>query len=166
MFKLLFNPALLMPLTLAACATVPPPDREVARMADTIRAEAGAFYTGLAAKPSPDCAYAAHADRYADLSAQAEQLTSHLAASQASAMLQRAGTALAAAIEAARASHEAASARSDDRFGLCLAPGAIALNADALARASAAIGSTQDRRRRTMMPFDIDASRRASLPPP
>ena len=143
--KLRFRLPFLIPLALSACATLPPPDREVARMANAISVEAGAHYAGLAVSQTPDCAYAASAAGYARLSAQAAQLTTHLAASRASAALNRAAAALAAAIEAARASHEAASARSDDMFGLCLAPDAIALNADALARASAALGSTQNR---------------------
>ena len=143
--KLRMRPAICMPLALAACASLPLPDREVARIADAIHAGAGDFYAGLAAKTSPDCAYAANAAGYAALGTQAAELHSHLAARRASAMLRRAGAALAAAIEGARASHEAASANIDDQFGLCLAPGALALNTDALARASAAIVSTQDR---------------------
>jgi hypothetical protein len=145
MTKLRFRLPLLMPLALAACATLPPPDREVARMADAIHADAGALYAGLATRQAPDCAYAGHAASYAGLTAQAARLTDHLAARRASAMLQRAASALARAIAAARASHELASARSDDPFGLCLAPAAIALNADALARASMAIANSQDR---------------------
>ena len=136
---------ILMPLVLAACVTASPPDFEVARIADAIHAEAASFYGGLAAKPAPDCAYAPNRAAYASLAAQAAQLTDHLAGGRASPMLKRAATALAAAMESARASHEAASAREGDAFGLCLAPAAISLNADALARASAAISNTQNR---------------------
>ena len=140
-----FRRIIVMPLALAACVTASPPDLEVARIADAIHAEAASFYGGLAARPAPDCAYAPNQAAYASLAAQAALLTDHLAGSRASPMLKRAGTALAAAIGAARASHEAASARSGDAFAMCLAPDAIALNADALARASAAITNTQNR---------------------
>lgn len=137
--------AYLAPLCLGACATIPAPDRELSRIAEAIGVESASHYAALSAKPTPECAYAANQAAYANLTAQAAQLTTHLSITKASPMLTRAGAALAKAVADARASHELASARSDDAFGLCMAPGAITLNADALTRASAAIASTQNR---------------------
>lgn len=131
-------------MALAGCAMLPKPgDAQIVSLSDTIRIEAGTFFAGLAAKSAPDCAYQANSGEYDHLAALAGQLTSHLTANHAGLALIKASDALQRTIEGVRASHQAASAKRDDANGVCMASGAIMLNADAVARAAAAIGSTQ-----------------------
>ena len=137
---------ILMPLALAACAMLPKPaDPQIVSLADAIHHQASIFYAGLAGKLAPECAFAANSAGYDRLVTRATELKNHISGNRASPALVRASEALERTIVDARASHEAASARSDDTFGLCLAPGALALNADAIARAGAALSSTQNR---------------------
>ena len=132
-------------LALAGCAIMPrPADPQITSLSDTIRIEAGTFFAGLAAKAAPDCAYQANSSAYDNLAALAGQLNSHLSGNQASNALIKASDALQRTIVDSRASHQAASAKTDDANGICMAPGAIALNAEAVARASAAIAATQN----------------------
>lgn len=132
----------LMPaLALTACQTLAPApaDPRIASLADAIHDRAEAFYTALAAEPAPACGFDSHGQDHADLIALAARLQGHVAASRSSKALRRAADALARTIDKARESHRLASAVTTDPAGPCLAPAALALNADAIARASKAI---------------------------
>ena len=136
--------AIFGPLALAGCAIMPrPADPQIVLLADAIHSEAGIFFAGLAARQAPDCAFQANAGAYDHLGMLAGQLKNHISGNHGSPALVQASEALARTIGDARASHEAASATAGDINGICMAPGAIALNADAIARASVAIGDTQ-----------------------
>jgi hypothetical protein len=143
LIKALFGPVSLS-LSLSCCALMPRlADSQVVSLAGTVSSEAGAFFTGLAAKQAPDCGYAENAAAYDHLAERAGALKLHLAASKASPVLVMASDALLRTLADARAVHAAASAKADDMHGACMAPGAIALNAAAIARASMAIAATQ-----------------------
>ena len=130
-------------ISLGGCITAPDSDPQTAALAGAIGSEASRYYAGLAAAASPKCQYEHNVNTYARLGDISSQLTAALARRQASAALIRAGSALSRTIDNARLSHQLASARTNDTYGACMAPGAIALNADAIARASRAIASTQ-----------------------
>ena len=131
-------------VSLSGCITAPPvSDPRAAALAGAIGSEAARYYAGLAAAAGPDCQYEHNMNTYARLGDISSQLTVRLADRHANAALIRAGNALSRTIDNARLSHQLASARTDDANGACMAPGAIALNADAITRASAAIASTQ-----------------------
>lgn len=131
-------------VSLTCCALLPRlADPQVITLAGTVNAEAGTFFAGLAAKQDPDCAFQANSEGYDHLAALAAALKLHIAASKAGPALVVASDALLRSLADARAAHAAASARTDDMHGACMAPGAIALNAAAIARASAAIAATQ-----------------------
>lgn len=133
-----------LPLVLLACvAQAPLADNHSAMLAQTLGTDAAAFFAGLAAKAAPECSYEQNKNSYNRLTTAANQLSDQVAASHAGLPRTRAAAALARAFEAARASHAAASARSDDIHGPCMAPGAIALNAEAIARAAAGMAGTQ-----------------------
>lgn len=135
---------LIAALTVAGCITAPIlSDDEAAMLAATARTESGRFYAALAAASEPECSYEHNMNEYASLHATARRLSARLAQIHASAALLRAAGALVRTIEDSRISHQLASARTDDVNGACMAPGAIALNADAIARASQAIADTQ-----------------------
>ena len=136
--------ALLASIALSGCALLPRiADPQVVSLATKINTEASVFFTGLAAKPSPDCAFRANADTYDQLAVLADALKQHLAATAASPAMVQASAALSRTIADARTSHALASARTNDPGGVCMVPGTIALNAEAVARASAAIAATQ-----------------------
>ncbi len=130
-------------LSLSGCITAPVSDPQTAALSGAIGSEAGRYYAGLAAAASPECQYEHNVNTYIRLGDISSQLTARLAYRHAGAALIRAGNALSRTIDNARLSHQLASARTDDVNGPCMAPGAIALNADAIARASRAIASTQ-----------------------
>ena len=131
-------------LALAACQTLTaPPDPQVAQIARSLMVHSDRFFTALAAKPAPDCDYDHNAPAYLELAGLAGQLGEHVSTRPASAPLRRAADALARTIDAARVSHEMASASAVDPAGTCMAGEAIALNADAVARASLAIAASQ-----------------------
>jgi hypothetical protein len=139
----LFGPVSLS-LSLTCCALMPhPADLQLVSLAGKVGADAGAFFTELATKSDKDCAYAANATGYDHLAELAASLKLHIATSKASPALVVASDALLRTLADARAAHAAASAKVDDPNGACMAPGAIALNAAAIARASAAIAATQ-----------------------
>ena len=130
--------------SLSGCITVPAvSDPQAAALAGAIGSEAGRYYAGLAATAAPECQYEHNMNIYARLGEISSQLTARLADRHANAALIRAGNALSRTINNARLSHQLASARTGDTNGACMAPGAIALNADAIARASRAIAGTQ-----------------------
>ena len=132
-------------VSLTCCALLPrPADLQLISLAGAVSADAGAFFTRLAAKQGSDCSLSANSDAYDHLTELAGALKLHIAASQSSPALVLASDALLRTIADARAAHAAASARTDDVHGACMAAGAIALNADAIARASAAIAATQN----------------------
>ena len=133
--------ALAAPLALGACATASLlTDPQAGALAEAVQSEAATLFTALGGQSAPQCSYEQNKNLYDRLAVSASLLQSHLATGRGSPALIRAADALARAIDDARSSHALASARSDDAFGLCMAPGAIALNADAINRASAAIG--------------------------
>jgi len=133
---------LLASFTLAGCLLpLTAPDPAAAELARGIDNNARQFYAQLAAAPAPQCAYAANENFYDRLHREAAALRDHLAQRGASPAAQRAGEAMLRLSNDVRASHQTASARLDDQHGPCMAPQAIALNADALARAAAAIFS-------------------------
>ncbi len=130
--------------SLSGCITVPAvSDPQAAALAGAIGSEAGRYYAGLAATAAPECQYEHNVNTYARLGEISSQLTARLVDRHANAALIRAGNALSRTINNARLSHQLASARTGDTNGACMAPGAIALNADAIARASRAIAGTQ-----------------------
>ena len=132
-------------VSLTCCALLPrPADLQLISLAGAVSTDAGAFFTRLAAKQGSDCALSANAAAYDHLAELAGALKLHIAASKSSPALVMASDALLRTLADARAAHAAASARTDDANGVCMAPGAIALNAEAVARASAAIASTQN----------------------
>jgi hypothetical protein len=140
----LYRLAFLAPIALTGCALLPPPgDLQVVSLVTNISTEADTFFTGLATKQFPDCAFHANTGAYDHLAALAEALKQRLFTNHASPALVQASDALLRTIGDARASHIAASAKTDDAGGACMVPGAIALNAEAVARASAAIAATQ-----------------------
>lgn len=145
------NPASLLCLAalgLTSCQTFAPvrPDPRVAELAGSIEQRSAAFFATLAGKQAPACDFAHNAPVYAELASLAGQLRDHAAAISASPAMRRAADALARTIATARSSHERASAEASDPAGVCMAGGAIALNADAVARASRAIAATQTER--------------------
>ena len=140
-----FHLAVLGPLLLTACAMLPrPADPQIVSLARTVSAQAGSFFAGLASKQAADCGFDANSDAYKSLAELAAALNQHIAAHQGSAALVQASAALERTLADARASHAAASAKTDDANGACMAAGAIALNAEAIARAIAAIAATQN----------------------
>lgn len=127
-------------LALAGCiARMPLEDSRSVNLAETLNADAATFFATLAEKPTPQCSYEQNKNFYEHLITAVHQLRDQLSISGASPARVRAASALARAIEAARASHEQASARINDLHGQCMAPGAIALNAEAIARAGSTI---------------------------
>lgn len=128
--------------------SVPPADPEIARLDGDIATRAQALYAALPAKTAPDCAYDANMAAYAAMTADVDAMKQHAATRSDDGAMQRASTALAETIAKAEESHKLASAKTDDRFGACMAPGAITLNADAIARATKAIADLQTERSR------------------
>jgi len=135
--------AVIAPMTLTGCLTAAQPDPDIITQADGIHSEAVSFFSNLASKQAPDCGFAANAAAYDHLSQLADKLRSHIAAKNGSAVMLTATDALAKTITDSKTSHQLASARTDDPNGLCMAPGAIVLNSDAISRASDAISNTQ-----------------------
>lgn len=136
--------ALAAPLALTACLTATPPtDPRIADAARALRDEAAQLHSVLAIESAPQCAYEQNKNSYGALAASAARLEARIAARGGSPALAQAGKALARLVEDARASHIAASSRTDDAYGLCMAPGAIALNAQAFDRATSAIAESQ-----------------------
>ncbi|MEO6716624.1 MAG: hypothetical protein ABIM50_05180 [Novosphingobium sp.] len=136
--------ALFGPLLLTACVMLPhPADPQIVSLAKAVEAEAGTFFGELAGKRGPDCSFEANADGYDRLAQRAAALKLEISLGHGSPALVLASDALLRTLVDARASHAEASARIDDVHGACMAPGAIALNAEAVARASAAIAATQ-----------------------
>ena len=131
-------------VSLTCCALLPhPADLQMVSLAENVSAEAGAFFADLAAKNDKDCAFSENSQAYNHLAELAGALKLHIAVNHGSPALVLASDALLRTLADARASHAAASAKTDDAHGACMAPGAIALNAAAIARASAAIAATQ-----------------------
>ncbi len=131
-------------VSLTCCALLPhPADLQLVSLAEKVGADAGSFFTELAAKSEKDCAFPANAAAYDHFAELAAALKAHIAASKASPALLLASDALLRTLADARAAHAAASVRTDDMHGACMAPGSIALNAAAIDRASKAIAATQ-----------------------
>ena len=131
-------------VSLTCCALLPRlTDPQVASLADKVNSDAGAFFADLAAKSDKDCGFAENAAAYDHLTELAAALKAHISVSKGSPALLLASDALLRTLADARAAHAAASAKVDDLYGACMAPGAIALNAEAVARASKAIAATQ-----------------------
>ena len=136
--------ALAAPLALAACLTAAPPtDPLLADSARALQAQAARFYGALAIEAAPQCSYEQNKNYYDDLRLAAAAVQARIAARRTGPALAQAGKALVRMADDARASHQAASVRTDDTHGLCMAPGAIALNAGAFDRAAAAIAASQ-----------------------
>ncbi len=132
------------PFALTACLTATPAaDAQLAEAARTLQTQAARFYATLAIEAAPQCAYEQNKNSYDSLRVSVAAIQSRIAARGAGPALEHAGQALARLVEDARASHQAASARTDDAHGTCMAPGAIALNAGAFDRAAAAIALSQ-----------------------
>lgn len=135
---------LIASLTLAGCITAPAlQDSQSAALIETVRADSARHYAGLVAAAAPECSYEHNMNDYAQLHDKAGLLKIRLAHLDAGPVLLRAADALSRSIEGARLSHQLASARTNDVNGACMAQGAIALNAEAIARASRAIAGTQ-----------------------
>lgn len=142
--------ALAAALLAAGCETldVPPPDPQVRQRTSGVAERAAGFYAGLATKTAPECGFAANEAAYADLRAEAAGLTTIADATPDDRVLRNQAAGLARTLEAAERSHRLASASTDDRHGVCLAPAAIRENAGAVARATASILLLQRRRGR------------------
>jgi hypothetical protein len=136
--------ALAAPLALAACLTANhPTDPQLADSARAFQAQAARFYGALAIESAPQCSYEQNKNSYDDLRVAAAAVQARIAARGAGPALAQAGKALVRLVNDARDSHQAASARTDDAYGPCMASGAIAVNAGALDRAAAAIAASQ-----------------------
>lgn len=125
---------------------VPPRDEQLVRLSDAVAARASTLYASLPNKAAPECGFAANAQTYSEMRADAAALGGRVSANDTT--MRRAADGLTRAIAGAERSHQLASGTTDDRHGLCLTPGAITLNADAIARATAAINELQQRRSR------------------
>ncbi|MGE3691341.1 MAG: hypothetical protein AB7F98_08180 [Novosphingobium sp.] len=129
---------------LAACATLlARQDSQAAMLANAIHTEAATFFGVLGGKAAPDCGYGQNSQAYDRLDALSGELQARVGTTHASPMLVEASRALTQAIAHVRESHRLASADLADPAGPCLPPDAIMLNADAIARASAAIATSQ-----------------------
>lgn len=147
--------ALAATLLLGACESiglpvpsVPPADREVVRLNEAIGGRASTLYAGLPAKTAPDCAFAANEAAYGSMRADAGALEQRVAAGPEDRVMTNAAKSLTRAVTAAENSHRRASANTGDRFGACMAPRAIDINAGAIARATDAIANLQRERSR------------------
>lgn len=135
--------ALAAPFALAACLTATPPaDPLVAEAASLLRDQSAQLYGLLAIESAPECSYEQNKNYYDELRTSAQALEARIAASRSGPALAQAGEALSRLVADASASHQAASAVTDDLHGPCMAPGAIALNAQAFDRATSAILAT------------------------
>jgi hypothetical protein len=142
--KLILTSGLLAPMLLSGCITSRAlPDPVVIALAQNIHDRSMTHHTMLGAARSPECDYESNKSFYSGLEERAAELRDHLAERRASEPLIRAAEALVRTIVDAAQSHQLASAVVDDVNDSCLAPVAIALNADAIARASAALAATQ-----------------------
>lgn len=124
---------------LAACVHVPQADPAVQVALQDIAASAGGFFAGLHGKTAPDCGFDANAGSYASLNAKAAALAQRVAAGPPDPPLQQAVAALGQTIAGSEQAHRLASSNAADANGICLAPAVIDLNADAVARAAAAV---------------------------
>ena len=148
------------PLTLTAALlvlgckslNVPPPNEQSVCLNDAVAARASTLYASLQSKAGPESGFVGNAQAYGATRADVAALGGRVAAEDAP--MRRATTSLAGAVAAAERSRQLASRTADDRHGLCLSPGAITLNADAIARATAAINQCQQARSRLML-FDV-----------
>ena len=147
--------ALAATLLLGACetiglpaASIPPADPEVGRLNEAIGGRASTLYVGLPAKTAPDCAFPANEAAYGAMRADAGALEQRVAAGPGDRVMTNAARSLATAVTAAEDTHRLASANTGDRFGACMAPGTITLNAGAIARATEAIANLQRERSR------------------
>lgn len=139
-------------LLLGGCQTItdvvaaPLRDAEVVRLNGEIAGEASGFYAGLRGKTAPACDYDSNRASYAALRDKAQALQQHVAATPGDRALADATTGLGKTIASAELSHQRASAVTTDPSGACMAPGAIGLNADAVARAAKSIDDLQTAR--------------------
>lgn len=136
--------ALCLAAALAACSTITRGgDAQVASLAQDIGEEADTFYARLLTATAPDCDLAHNAATYDHLAAMAARLQERSAEVKGGPALDRAIGALSRTLADARESHRLASANAGDRYGVCMATGAIELNRGAVSRASAAIAASQ-----------------------
>lgn len=133
-------------VAVGGCATVPPFDPFVVTTTEQIATQAKTFYATLATKAAPDCSLDANAASYAALRTDANRLREHVAGAGKDPALLTAVSELDKAIAGAERSHQLASARTDDPSGLCLAPDALTLNSDAIARATDGIKALEQAR--------------------
>jgi hypothetical protein len=133
-------------VAVGGCATAPTADPVVTTSTEQIASEAKTFYATLATKTAPDCSLEANAATYATLKTDAGKLRAHVEGAGGDPALLTAVTELDKAISGAERSHQLASARVDDPSGPCLSPGALTLNADAIARATDGIKALQQAR--------------------
>ncbi|MEG8040259.1 hypothetical protein QP166_13225 [Sphingomonas sp. LR60] len=134
-------------LLLAGCGKIGAPafasDPQMVGLNAALAAQAQSFYDALPAKTAPECGYAANEPGYAAMQQQATAIATRAAVDPRDASLRRAADALRRTIDGAAESHRRASAQTDGRFGLCMAPAAIALDADAVARATTAVADLE-----------------------
>lgn len=136
--------ALCLAAGLAACSTISRGgDAQVAALARDIGSEADTFYARLLTETAPECDLAHNAAAYDKLDAMAARLQARADALKGGPALDRAIRALSRTLAEARESHRLASANAHDRYGVCMATGAIELNRGAVSRASAAIAASQ-----------------------
>ncbi|PZQ59008.1 MAG: hypothetical protein DI544_12555 [Sphingomonas taxi] len=135
--------ALATGVLLDGCATIAA-DPEARRLNSAVEQQASTFYAALPAKAAPDCGFDASAPTYAAMRADAAAMEAHTPEKDRA--MRRAAAALTHVIDESARSHQLASASTDDRFGACMAPGAITLNADAVARATQTIERLQRER--------------------
>lgn len=135
-------------LSVAGCAGFPgaPPPKNPLIASDAMRigGEAHAFFASLTAKTAPDCGFTANAATYDTLRAEVTTLRARVPAKNGT--MATAIDALARTVDGAAHAHDLASRRTDDANGVCLAPAAITLNADAVDRAAGAVLTLERKR--------------------
>lgn len=125
----------------------PTVDREAVRLNADLADHARNFYATLPAKTAPDCSFENNRASYAAMRESASAIQARAAAAPRDDAMRRDAAALSKLVDAAERSHQRASANIADRFGACMAPAAIELNADAVARATAKVDALQQARR-------------------
>jgi hypothetical protein len=141
-------------LPIAGCNGLGPPissgrqslDPEITRLAASIGDRSSMLYGSLPGKTAPDCSFSAKESVYAAMKADAAALQARVPLGDGP--LRRTAASVVSTVDRVSLSHEKASANTGDRFGACLAPGAITLNADAIARATKAVEDVQQARSR------------------
>jgi hypothetical protein len=120
---------------------VPPFNPAISTATASIETEAAAFFSELGSKTAPACAFEANAATYQSLSGRTASLAQQVAPGDSA--MKTAVDGLTQVVTGAERAHRLASATITDPAGACLAPEVLTLNAEAVARATAAIRELQ-----------------------